>query len=290
MSVEALTWALKLRFKNPGAKFVLLVLANYADENAECYPSQYHLSECTGIAERTINTHISWLLTSQLIFIKERRRREGEFFSNVYCINLQAAEPAVDHTPNQRTVGNHTPNQRTDHTPNQPTAKSAYYTKESYSEDTKEEDTKDINVQCREVFDHWQRVFDQPSVFFSKDLKRKIKARLTGESLFTTEQLCRAIDGCKNSPHHMGKNDTGTVYNSIDLIFRADGDVHRFISYNNRKAPTRWQDVGKSEPGHDVIAPCDTCGGGGMIFPTPNSIVGARACDDCKKEIEDVSL
>jgi cellulase/cellobiase CelA1 len=32
--------------------------------------------------------------------------------------------------------------------------------------------------------------------------------------------LCQAISGYKNSPHHMGQNDRSTVYDAIELLLR----------------------------------------------------------------------
>ena len=41
-----------------------------------------------------------------------------------------------------------------------------------------------------------------------------------------------AIDGCLNSHYHMGKNQRGKVYNSLELIFRDSQHIERFIGYN----------------------------------------------------------
>src|SRR3982750_4110289 len=40
--------------------------------------------------------------------------------------------------------------------------------------------------------------------------ERNVKARLADG--YSVDRLCDAIRGCKLSPHHMGKNDTGTIY------------------------------------------------------------------------------
>jgi hypothetical protein len=40
MSVQAITWALSVKAGSPGAKAVLLALANYANEFGLCWPSQ----------------------------------------------------------------------------------------------------------------------------------------------------------------------------------------------------------------------------------------------------------
>lgn len=67
MSIVALDWAFKTSIENPGAKLVLLTLANYADENHQSYPSKNCIAELTGIKYRTITDHLSWLEEQKLI-------------------------------------------------------------------------------------------------------------------------------------------------------------------------------------------------------------------------------
>jgi hypothetical protein len=44
MSWQATTWAMNQKVGNAGRKLLLLALANYADENGVCWPSQGRLS------------------------------------------------------------------------------------------------------------------------------------------------------------------------------------------------------------------------------------------------------
>jgi uncharacterized protein YdaU (DUF1376 family) len=55
----------------------------------------------------------------------------------------------------------------------------------------------------------------------------KIRARL--KEGITTEDLCRAIDGCHVSPYHCGQNEMGTKYQGLELIVRDSAHVNRFI-------------------------------------------------------------
>lgn len=61
------------------------------------------------------------------------------------------------------------------------------------------------------------------------DNKRKsiIKKAL---KLYDVTELKKAIDGCANTPYHMGKNETGQIYDDINLILRDSDHIERFIN------------------------------------------------------------
>lgn len=66
--------------------------------------------------------------------------------------------------------------------------------------------------------------------------RKLIRARL-GEGR-TVDELIEAIHGCHVSPHHCGENDTGTVYQSLELIVRDAKHVDMFIEcWNARGQP-----------------------------------------------------
>lgn len=56
--------------------------------------------------------------------------------------------------------------------------------------------------------------------------KRKVLARL---ERYTEAQIVRAIKGCAGSDFHMGKNDSKTRYNSLELICRSDEKLEEFL-------------------------------------------------------------
>lgn len=72
MSVQAISWALGVEAGGPGAKCVLLALANYADENGECWPSQQTIAKQTEMSVRTLRDRLNDLVEAGLI---ERRKR-----------------------------------------------------------------------------------------------------------------------------------------------------------------------------------------------------------------------
>lgn len=65
MSNKAITWAFGLQLANPGAKFVLVALADHATDHAgedwTCFPSSERLAEFTSMPMRTLERHIAWL-------------------------------------------------------------------------------------------------------------------------------------------------------------------------------------------------------------------------------------
>lgn len=92
MSVEAITWASKQRTGSPGAKLVLIALANYANDRQECWPSQATLAQWTEQSDRTIRTHLAALEAMGLIH-RQAREMAGAFSSDL--ITLQIAQQQI---------------------------------------------------------------------------------------------------------------------------------------------------------------------------------------------------
>lgn len=95
---------------------------------------------------------------------------------------------------------------------------------------------------CRTVFEYWQEVMGHPKAKLDDKRKRRVSARL--KDGYTVDELKQATDGCKKSPHNMGENDTGTVYDDLELICRDAAHVDRFIAM----AEGRGLKDGKQEP------------------------------------------
>lgn len=87
MSVEAIAWASKQRTGSPGAKLVLIALANYANDRGECWPSQATLAMWTEQSDRTIRTHLATLESMGLI-TRQAREVAGSFTSDLITLNL----------------------------------------------------------------------------------------------------------------------------------------------------------------------------------------------------------
>lgn len=103
MGLYAMTWAFSTPIKNVGAKFVLLALAEHARDEGEgrwsCFPSIKRLSEWTAQGERTIERHLSWLVSEGWIRRHVRRcRRQGEsgYFYTLHRAKAEMGERDVD--------------------------------------------------------------------------------------------------------------------------------------------------------------------------------------------------
>lgn len=74
MSNEAITWAYGQDL-NKGAKFVLVALADLADEAHSCYPGQAKLAAMTGQSTRTVRRQL--VLLTDAGFVMRARRFDG---------------------------------------------------------------------------------------------------------------------------------------------------------------------------------------------------------------------
>lgn len=78
-----------------------------------------------------------------------------------------------------------------------------------------------------QLFEYWQRAMNHPRAKLDKKRKRTVEQAL--KLGYSVPELQKAIDGCKNTPFHMGKNDNNQVYDDISLIFRDAEHIDRFI-------------------------------------------------------------
>lgn len=77
MSVEAISWANKQKAGSFGAKLVLLALANYADEEGYCYPSQKTMADVTEMSRDSVARYIKSLEAIGLVERAARFDRSG---------------------------------------------------------------------------------------------------------------------------------------------------------------------------------------------------------------------
>ena len=90
------------------------------------------------------------------------------------------------------------------------------------------------------VFDYWKSTMNTKRAVLDDKRKRLIGSML--DSGYSSEDLCKAIEGCSKSSFHMGLNDKGMKYNGIDLIMRSAEHVDKFIGYcTNPPRPTGKQ-------------------------------------------------
>lgn len=84
MSTDATKWAREQVAGGCGRKAVLMALADRADEEWSCFPSQVLIAEETEQSVRSVREHLAGLEDSGLIARQSRRRRDGTRTSDRY--------------------------------------------------------------------------------------------------------------------------------------------------------------------------------------------------------------
>ena len=103
MSVAAMNWALEQRDVPPAERFVLLVLANFADAGGRCWPSQAALAEKTGYPGRSIKRYLARLAAAGKLGRERSVRGDGRFGGTVYRLGL--LPPAPEYAPDDAAPG-----------------------------------------------------------------------------------------------------------------------------------------------------------------------------------------
>jgi|TARA_Y100000004_G_scaffold191096_1_gene249295 hypothetical protein len=85
MSFDALATCINIKDVKPISKLVLLILANYADEDWKSYPSKSKIAELCNCDEQTIKRAIDELLEKNIL-ICQQRFANGKQLSNLYTI------------------------------------------------------------------------------------------------------------------------------------------------------------------------------------------------------------
>jgi hypothetical protein len=88
MSWQATAWAEKQKTGSSARKVLLMVLANYADENGVCWPSQETLKVGTELSEDTIQRQTKQLVRLGLVSVTRKPKRAGRWSGLLYTLNL----------------------------------------------------------------------------------------------------------------------------------------------------------------------------------------------------------
>jgi hypothetical protein len=88
MSVQALTCAFAIRGLGPSEKLVLLALANFANEEMRCWPSQERLADDTELSARTVWTALQSLETKGVLSRQARKRADGSRTTDVFTLHF----------------------------------------------------------------------------------------------------------------------------------------------------------------------------------------------------------
>lgn len=95
MSIECLNKALKIEFdgQTPTKRLILILLANYCDDNDSCYPSYKHIAKLAGLKD---TKHIANIIKEfeelGLLRIENRRNEDGGNTSNRYHLTLGSTQ------------------------------------------------------------------------------------------------------------------------------------------------------------------------------------------------------
>tara|TARA_R100001440_G_scaffold54406_1_gene74250 strand:+ start:22768 stop:23379 length:612 start_codon:yes stop_codon:yes gene_type:complete len=85
MSIEYLNHALRTNGLTPTKKLILVILANYADQNGSCFPSYKHIAKMVGLKDQKgIIKVIKEFESLGLLRIEKRKLDNGSYTSNKY--------------------------------------------------------------------------------------------------------------------------------------------------------------------------------------------------------------
>ena len=91
MSIAARDWALRQDLK-PVPKFVLVVLADAANDQGVCWPRVSTIARKVGVTSRTVQRAIQLLIRRKLITAEQRYRSDGSCSSNLYRLLLEGGD------------------------------------------------------------------------------------------------------------------------------------------------------------------------------------------------------
>lgn len=93
MSFQAMAIVAEIKIRDPLAKCLLTAMANYADENCKCFPSQERLADDTGMSIRSVRRKTDWLVRAGFLSVDHERRGRS-------TINLYKIHPATQSASN----------------------------------------------------------------------------------------------------------------------------------------------------------------------------------------------
>jgi len=100
MSFDAIAWAVKQKTGDAGSKLVLLMVANYSDDENRSYPSQDHLALICHMSRRTVVRHIKTLHKKNFIII--HKISNGLKINNRYVLNRELANVPKTTNPSDK--------------------------------------------------------------------------------------------------------------------------------------------------------------------------------------------
>lgn len=101
MSHKALSWAWSIQGLPSTQKFLLVALADFADEMHSCYPGQEKLAGMIGVQRQSVSRNLGELEKAGFISREQRRRRDGYRTSDrfVLAVDEIGSCPRIVRTP-----------------------------------------------------------------------------------------------------------------------------------------------------------------------------------------------
>ena len=88
MSIRAMVWAFEQQCPSPAAKLVLIKLADHADDEGRCWPSQSRIASDCGLTRQWVNAQVKALAKLGLIECKQAIDEHGQH-ANRYFLRCQ---------------------------------------------------------------------------------------------------------------------------------------------------------------------------------------------------------
>lgn len=86
-------------------------------------------------------------------------------------------------------------------------------------------------VDVAKVFDHWREVWGKRKAQLDAKRLRVIKLALKS---YSVEDLCKAVAGYRNSPHHRGENERRTPFDDIELFLRDSKHIEAGLQFADK--------------------------------------------------------
>lgn len=99
MSVHVTAWVWLQQVGDPEAKLVLLKLADQANDDGECWPSQRTIAAAVEASVSTVKRRLSYLVARNLLIVEERAREGGLRTSNLYTVPYRSVPPSAASSP-----------------------------------------------------------------------------------------------------------------------------------------------------------------------------------------------
>ena len=104
MSIKATSWAAGTATGSAPLKLMLFALANYADDEGVCWPSQETLANDTEQSVDSVQRRLKRLASMGLIRVERREGNRGQWAGKIYYLSMTVAEKTKPQPERKSTV------------------------------------------------------------------------------------------------------------------------------------------------------------------------------------------